>query len=75
MGFERTNLLSKIIERWKDVPPAPLRQIDWRDSLYGYIGMEDHTLDSHYSPWLLSYRSTPARERSLPQVGATILTG
>jgi hypothetical protein len=47
---ERTNLVSKIVERWKDVPPALLQQTDWRDSLYGYIGMQDHTLDPIIRP-------------------------
>jgi len=66
MRFERTNLLSKIIERWKDVPPALLQQIDWRDSLYGYIGMEDHTLDPIIRPG--SFVQIDSRQRTIPPV-------
>src|SRR5580765_6631559 len=41
--FERTNLVSRMVERWGEVPLGLLQQIDWRNSLYGYIGMEDYT--------------------------------
>jgi transcriptional regulator with XRE-family HTH domain len=63
---ERTNLLSKIIEKWKDVPPALFEQIDWRDSLYGYIGMEDKTLDPIIRPG--SFVQIDPRQRTIPPV-------
>ena len=64
LRFERTNLLSKILENWKDVPL--LQQIDWRDSLYGYIGMEDHTLDPIIRPGSLV--RIDSRQRTVPPV-------
>jgi hypothetical protein len=64
LRFERTNLLSKILENWKDVPPTLLQQIDWRDSLYGYIGMEDHTLDPIIRPG--SFVQIDSRQRTVP---------
>lgn len=66
LRLERTNLLSKIIENWKDVPPALLQQIDWRDSLYGYIGMEDKTLDPIIRPG--SFVQIDSRQRTIAPV-------
>jgi hypothetical protein len=66
LRFERTNLLSKILDNWKDVPPTLLQQIDWRDSLYGYIGMEDHTLDPIIRPG--SFVQIDSRQRTVPPV-------
>jgi len=63
---ERTNLVSKIVENWKDVPPALLQQMDWRDSLYGYIGMQDHTLDPIIRPG--SFVQIDSRQRTVPPV-------
>jgi len=47
------NLFSRILENWKGLPPALLQQIDWRDSPYGYIGVQDHTLDPIIRPGLV----------------------
>jgi transcriptional regulator with XRE-family HTH domain len=66
MRLERTNLLSKILENWKDVPASLLQQIDWRDSLYGYIGMEDRTLDPIIRPG--SFVQIDSRQRTIPPV-------
>jgi transcriptional regulator with XRE-family HTH domain len=44
VGFEQTNLVSRMFERWGEVPIELLQKTDWRASLYGYIGMEDYTL-------------------------------
>jgi|ERR1700733_1590909 len=63
---ERTNLMSKILETWKDVPLALLQQLDWRDSLYGYIGMQDHTLDPIIRPG--SFVQIDSRQRTVPPV-------
>lgn len=63
LRLERTNLLSKILENWKDVPPALLEQVDWRDSLYGYIGMEDKTLDPIIRPG--SFVQIDSRQRTI----------
>ncbi len=42
--LEQTNLVSRMFERWGEIPLVFLQQIDWRQSLYGYIGIEDDTL-------------------------------
>jgi transcriptional regulator with XRE-family HTH domain len=39
-----TNLLSRMVEVWGQVPIAILQGLDVRHSLYGYIGLEDYTL-------------------------------
>ncbi len=61
---ERTNLASKIFESWSKVPPALLQQMDWRNSLYGYIGMEDYTLYPHIRPG--SFVQIDSRQRKIP---------
>jgi transcriptional regulator with XRE-family HTH domain len=42
--FENTNLLSRVVEKWDEVPIGLLQHLDLRKSVYGYIGLEDHTL-------------------------------
>lgn len=39
-----TNLLSRMVECWGQVPIALIQGLDVRHSLYGYIGLEDYTL-------------------------------
>jgi transcriptional regulator with XRE-family HTH domain len=39
-----TNLVARMFESWGEIPLELLQQMDWRHSLYGYIGMEDYTL-------------------------------
>jgi transcriptional regulator with XRE-family HTH domain len=45
-GFraEETNLLSRMVQVWGQVPIALLQQLDLRQSRYGYIGLEDFTM-------------------------------
>lgn len=43
-GFEKTNLLSRVVEKWGEVPIGLLQHLDLRNSMYGYIGLEDMTL-------------------------------
>ncbi len=43
-ALEHTNLVSRMFEKWGDVPIVMLRQLNWRNTLYGYIGTEDYTL-------------------------------
>ena len=45
-GFDKgkTNLLSRMVEIWGNVPIGVIRHLDVRHSLYGYIGLEDNTL-------------------------------
>jgi hypothetical protein len=44
VDFGSTNLVSRMFESWGEVPVALLQHVDWRNSLYGYIGIEDRTL-------------------------------
>jgi transcriptional regulator with XRE-family HTH domain len=41
---ERTNLLTRLVQVWGDIPVALIRQLDLRKSMYGYIGSKDFTL-------------------------------
>jgi transcriptional regulator with XRE-family HTH domain len=43
-SIERTNLLSRMIEVWGDIPIALIQHLDVRRGQYGYIGLEDHTM-------------------------------
>ena len=45
-GFksEKTNLLSRMVEMWGEVPIALIQQLDFRHTSYGYIGLDDYTL-------------------------------
>jgi transcriptional regulator with XRE-family HTH domain len=45
-GFDRdkTNLLSRMVEIWGEVPIAVIQHLDVRHSTYGYIGLDDRTL-------------------------------
>ena len=44
VDVRRTNLVSRMFESWGEIPVALLQHLDWRNSLYGYIGIEDRTL-------------------------------
>jgi transcriptional regulator with XRE-family HTH domain len=39
-----TNLLSRLVEAWGEVPIALIQHLDIRHGLYGYIGLQDLTL-------------------------------
>ena len=45
-GFQlgETNLLSRMVEVWGEVPIGLLQHLDFRHCMYGYIGMDDHML-------------------------------
>jgi hypothetical protein len=43
-SFEKTNLVSRVVKIWDEVPIGLLQHLDLRKSMYGYIGLEDHTL-------------------------------
>jgi transcriptional regulator with XRE-family HTH domain len=45
-GFEpaKTNLLSRMVEIWGEVPISLIQHLDIRHSQYGYIGLKDYTL-------------------------------
>jgi len=42
--LEKTNLLSRVVEKWDEIPVGLLQHLDLRKSVYGYIGLEDYTL-------------------------------
>jgi transcriptional regulator with XRE-family HTH domain len=42
--LDNTNLLTRMVEIWGEVPIALLQHLDLRHSLYGYIGLQDYTL-------------------------------
>lgn len=39
-----TNLLSRMVEAWGQVPVALIQGLDVRNNMYGYIGLEDYML-------------------------------
>jgi transcriptional regulator with XRE-family HTH domain len=45
-GFEiaKTNLLSRMVEIWGEIPISLIEHLDVRNSMYGFIGLEDLTL-------------------------------
>jgi len=46
--LEQTNLLSRMFDKWGEIPVALLQEIDLRHSILGYVGLEDHTMH----PWV-----------------------
>jgi len=42
--LDSTNLLSRMVELWGEVPIALIQHLDIRHSQYGYIGLQDFTL-------------------------------
>jgi transcriptional regulator with XRE-family HTH domain len=48
--LENTNLLSRLVDIWGDVPVPLLRRLDLRRSLYGYIGTTDRTMSPLLPP-------------------------
>ncbi len=51
-GFDidNTNLLSRMVETWGEIPIALIQHLDIRHSQYGYIGLEDFTLHPMIRP-------------------------
>ena len=47
---DNTNLLSRMVEVWGEVPIALIQHLDIRHSLYGYIGLQDNTLSPLLRP-------------------------
>lgn len=42
--LDNTNLLTRMVEIWGEVPIALLQRLDLRHTLYGYVGLQDFTL-------------------------------
>src|ERR1700737_654248 len=47
---DNTNLLSRMVEVWGEVPIALIQHLDIRHGLYGYIGLQDRTLSPLLRP-------------------------
>lgn len=43
-NFNATNLLSRIVEQWGEIPLGIIRQFDRRRDRYGFIGLQDFTM-------------------------------
>jgi transcriptional regulator with XRE-family HTH domain len=67
-GFtaEKTNLVSRMVEVWGEVPVGLLRQLKLRTSRYGFIGLNDHTMYPLLRPG--SFVQIDDRSRILPSV-------
>ncbi len=46
----RTNLVSRMVESWGEIPVGLLQLLDLRHRLCGYVGLEDYTLYPHIRP-------------------------
>jgi len=44
LQLEKTNLLSRLVEIWGEVPVRLIQRLDPRKSTYGYIGLTDFTM-------------------------------
>jgi transcriptional regulator with XRE-family HTH domain len=60
---EKTNLVSHMFKQWGGIPAALLQHMDLDRSLYGYIGMEDFTLNPLVRPG--SFVEIDARQRKI----------
>jgi len=49
-SLEKTSLISRMVELWGEVPVALIQDLDVRHCQYGYIGMEDYTMDPILRP-------------------------
>jgi len=62
---ERTNLVSRMLETWEEVPPL-LQAMQGNSPLYGYIGMDDYTLHPFIRPG--SIVQIDPRQKKIPPV-------
>lgn len=49
-NLDKTNLLSRMVEVWGEVPIALIQHLDVRHSQYGYIGLQDYMLHPMLRP-------------------------
>ncbi len=50
LSLDKTNLLSRMIEMWGEVPISLIKTLDIRHGLYGFIGLEDFMLHPLIKP-------------------------
>lgn len=62
---ERTNLVSRILETWEEIPTL-LQAMQGNSPLYGYIGMDDYTLHPFIRPG--SIVQIDSRQKKIPPV-------
>jgi|SRR5712664_1264376 len=43
-SFDKTNLLSRVVEVWEEIPVHFLEHLNLRKCRYGFIGLRDHTM-------------------------------
>jgi transcriptional regulator with XRE-family HTH domain len=61
--LEKTNLVTEMFKGRADIPIDLLQQMDWRNSVYGYIGIEDYTLHPLVRPG--SFVKIDSRQRKV----------
>jgi transcriptional regulator with XRE-family HTH domain len=44
LRLDRTNLLSRLVEIWGEIPVRLIQHLDLRNGVYGFVGMFDHTM-------------------------------
>jgi transcriptional regulator with XRE-family HTH domain len=49
-SLEKTSLVSRMVELWGEVPVSLIQRLDVRHCQYGYIGLEDFTMDPILHP-------------------------
>jgi len=74
-GFRlgNTTLLSRVVKIWGEVPIAVIRHMDIRRSLYGYVGLRDHTMDPLVPPGSFVQIDNHVREILSPSLWRTEL--
>lgn len=50
VNIEQTNLFSRMVEAWGSIPVALFEHLELHKHLYGYIGLNDYTLDPLIRP-------------------------
>lgn len=48
--FQKTTLVSRMVKIWGEVPISVIRHLDIKNSEYGYIGLQDYTMDPLVPP-------------------------
>jgi hypothetical protein len=44
LRLDQTNLFSRLVEIWGDIPVRLLRQLDLKNGVYGFVGMDDNRM-------------------------------
>ncbi len=72
LNLSRTNLLSRMIEAWGQVPLELVRRLDLRHRSYGFIGLDDYSMYPLLRPGSFVQIDpevrTPKRARSAPNL-------